>query len=75
MPHKTYLSLEIGATPPDTIKQLQYIKDAMIAAIMHQADTTGITDSNDPIYQVYQSIYLQAHCTLQQQYSFAAPEG
>lgn len=74
MPAKTFLRLELGTDPQTCTTALQTIKDAMAAAIMHRVDNTGTVDNTDPLYQVYQSIYLQAHCQLRQ-HIVAAPEG
>lgn len=71
---KTFLSLDLGTDPKSSIIALQQIKDAMTAAILSQAQQNGTIDIANPFYQVYQSIYLQAHHQ-QQQYIVADPEG
>lgn len=57
----THLAIELGSTPAEALKHLQAIKHAMTIAIMYQADSSGIYGPVDPLYSIYQAIYLQAH--------------
>ena len=63
---KHYLQVELGTTPEERLTQLQTIKDAMVQAMLMKIDTTGITDAQDPHYEVWQAIYLQSDNQAQQ---------
>jgi len=54
------LNIQLGATPQESINELQAIKDAMVFAILQKINTTGIQSADDPHYQTFEAIYLAA---------------
>jgi hypothetical protein len=63
---KQCLPIELGTTPEQITTQLQQIKNAMAAAIMHKIALHGIPGDQDPDYATWQTIYLEADCLLAQ---------
>ena len=54
------LQLNLGEDPDQVAQTLQSIKDAMTVAVFQKIADTGITDSTDRHFSIWQSIYLEA---------------
>lgn len=72
---KLSLVIETGTTHLEAITALQTIKDAMVQAMFLQIEATGICSHTQPLFSVWQSIYLQAHSQLTEHTTFAAMPG